>query len=537
MIHIRNLTEERENSKARKACGMLCLVSFIAFVVISVYICICFKGNIVLYDEPQEFNDGWVRESNRESNHLHLERTITPDMVGMTIRMFSYDAFIQASADSVVFYEYGVPYRFFFSPSSLYHLIEIPVNSEGKTLNIDIRAAYPQRYTPDYEMYIASKGDHIVSMFRNEILEILLSMLLVLMGISLVTLFIIESIYKLKDWGAILLGLIAIMFVIFANCDLFVNQLIFDNNNFCYMLYYFMIYTIPLLLFMYMETLSDRLNCSILYITHIITTTVLILLHMLHIYEATQTLPVYCIVSVAEVFILTVLTIRAGIRDMGITFYAFIVMGVTVLLNIVTYFTNIVKGTTMTIAKVGMCIYVGAALVNYIRRWSARMAEVRNSEMLREQAYTDALTGIGNRLAFNQAIDKADYRNIVLFSFDVNNLKYYNDHFGHLKGDQLIVRGAELLTDVFGDVYRTGGDEFMAIKTGMTEPEALGLRSKLSESAADASGADMIMEIACGYAMYRDGDRSCEDLMKRADQWMYEDKKLIKERSKIKTER
>lgn len=87
------------------------------------------------------------------------------------------------------------------------------------------------------------------------------------------------------------------------------------------------------------------------------------------------------------------------------------------------------------------------------------------------QAYTDAMTGVGNKTAYIDLIHKLDKKiseNSTRFSIivlDVNGLKSINDNFGHEQGDMVISDAAEALKRVFtaDRVYRIGGDEFIIV--------------------------------------------------------------------------
>lgn len=95
---------------------------------------------------------------------------------------------------------------------------------------------------------------------------------------------------------------------------------------------------------------------------------------------------------------------------------------------------------------------------------------VKLSELLetnQRKAYTDSLTGIGNRMAFDKKFaslkvipkEKLDFGIIM---FDVNDLKYLNDTFGHEKGDTLIIESARVIDKSCvgeGVAYRYGGYE------------------------------------------------------------------------------
>lgn len=93
------------------------------------------------------------------------------------------------------------------------------------------------------------------------------------------------------------------------------------------------------------------------------------------------------------------------------------------------------------------------------------MAEAKQSKILRKTAFTDSLTGVGNRYAFNYEIGSIPLNRLSLFSLDINNLKYYNDTFGHACGDTLICQAVKILSQVFVNLFRTGGDEFIAVET------------------------------------------------------------------------
>ena len=94
----------------------------------------------------------------------------------------------------------------------------------------------------------------------------------------------------------------------------------------------------------------------------------------------------------------------------------------------------------------------------------------------------------------------------TVYVFDLNGLKGINDKYGHESGDMAITDAAEVLKTVFGkeNLYRIGGDEFIAVFDGMKKPDT------------ERCFADL--EFCPGE------DKEYRDVFRRADQSMYEEK-------------
>jgi diguanylate cyclase (GGDEF)-like protein len=134
-----------------------------------------------------------------------------------------------------------------------------------------------------------------------------------------------------------------------------------------------------------------------------------------------------------------------------------------------------------------------ASLVAVMARATVTFRE--NVAMLstsRDEALTDALTGLGNRRALVRALDELlprarPERPLVLALFDLDGFKHYNDSFGHPAGDALLVRlGANLAAFLHGrgHAFRMGGDEFCVLfeTAGESrEPIVRGAAAALSE--------------------------------------------------------
>ena len=113
--------------------------------------------------------------------------------------------------------------------------------------------------------------------------------------------------------------------------------------------------------------------------------------------------------------------------------------------------------------------------------WAATMTAVivrltmsdRENHKLLEEVRTDSLTGLGNRgrmeVELAETCERAsDAQPAILYLFDLNGFKRYNDTFGHPAGDRLLSRLGGALKGAVGSdgsAYRIGGDEFCLLLT------------------------------------------------------------------------
>lgn len=165
-------------------------------------------------------------------------------------------------------------------------------------------------------------------------------------------------------------------------------------------------------------------------------------------------------------------------------------------------------------------------------------------ETIGKIAYTDGLTGVGNTAAFQNKlkhleVTKINYSAIGIVQFDVNNLKVINDNLGHEMGDLLITDGSGIIKKAFetiGDVYRVGGDEFVAVVCGnnaMAECSmALNNFEDYIEAYNSVESHKFLLQIAYGVEFYSsdtvDRHITLKEVQKMADAKMYEKKKEMK---------
>jgi diguanylate cyclase (GGDEF)-like protein len=116
--------------------------------------------------------------------------------------------------------------------------------------------------------------------------------------------------------------------------------------------------------------------------------------------------------------------------------------------------------------------------------------EVRRAHQAESVAHTDALTGVGNRRAWDEALRSEEARAhryaspTAVMVIDLDGLKQINDSAGHLAGDRLLSQTATLLNQrlrALDVLARLGGDEFGVLLPETSAPEAEQLLADLRE--------------------------------------------------------
>ena len=163
-------------------------------------------------------------------------------------------------------------------------------------------------------------------------------------------------------------------------------------------------------------------------------------------------------------------------------------------------------------------------------------------------AHTDPLTGANNRGYFMERLgaelDRSKRYGSV-FSFvmlDLDHFKSVNDTRGHAAGDEALRSLCRVLnsfelrsTDFFG---RIGGEEFAIVLPETTKQGAVEtaerVRVNLEKSAIYHEGNEFFITASMGVSEYREGD-TCESLLNRADQAMYNAKETGRNRVCVET--
>ena len=188
--------------------------------------------------------------------------------------------------------------------------------------------------------------------------------------------------------------------------------------------------------------------------------------------------------------------------------------------------------------RLGMMLFVFILGIHEIYALLFYRKYESEAEEMSKLAFTDALTGLQNRMAFTNHEDSVLTREsgeCTVIQFDINNLKRVNDNYGHKEGDKHIKAAADIIEASFGQIgncYRTGGDEFIVVLENMKDKSSLESAkdkfTKLIEEYNETQKPRVKLEIAYGVEEFDLSSGDVEGALRLADGKMYIMKKQMK---------
>ena len=151
----------------------------------------------------------------------------------------------------------------------------------------------------------------------------------------------------------------------------------------------------------------------------------------------------------------------------------------------------------------------------------------------------DALSGVNNRVSFHKYINNVfinrDHNGAYIIFIDIDKFKEINDTYGHIEGDEAIAIVGKTLKSIAGEtnsfVARVGGDEFVVVVNILDEKKVETIIKAISyeiEERLIFQNKQYEITLSCGYVKVEPNAKNIKELIAKADNKMYVNKRKKK---------
>lgn len=451
---------------------------------------------------------------------------------------------VDVYVDGVKIYEFSKPQVKSMSTILGTNVLSIPLKEEyeGKTIELHMEGIKPTEAISIAHIYICTTGDYLHKIFKENIAQLLIAGLFTITGFIYLIVYITSKIKKLKlsvpNEYFLSLFLFSISISVWIVSDLHLLFLATGHIVVNDILSYYSFMSIPIGFVAIIHYLLKRYDKAFMvmegiFILNLIVQTILFASGAV---DLANMLIVSQILMFTGLITIIILVIVAAIKEMNKDRFALLIgfgiFGIFIIVCIAGYIFGSSDFNYNIYFLLGM-LTISILFGYYIlKELVIVMGENASLEMTRKYAYTDALTTLGNRRAYEEVItdgknNKDDRISIIVF--DVNYLKRANDTLGHNAGDELIIATANIIKETFTEnakLFRTGGDEFSVI-SNLSKERIEELLNLFNEKVNSWHGEiNESLSVAKGFAHKKDYlDSSLEELKIKADEKMYEDKR------------
>ena len=430
------------------------------------------------------------------------------------------------------------------SPGALWHIVDLPEDSAGKTLSLYIYAAYEDYYGNDPVIRYGSHDGCSMYLLTQALPIVLTNVIILFIGIFCI---ILHNIGWLRKSGParnsfLFLGLFAVSITSWSLCQSGFLQFIIPSGAALYLIDFFSFYLFPACFNLFVASLfkgkSETLFCALsaLYLLESGISTFMQFTGRADMFEMLRMGHITMAANVFFVFYCLNIEIKKENNDMArkFRFPLYVVMSFAAG-ELITYYLNDFRETSYFI-PMGTIIFIVMLASQLVSHYYQGLLEEEKMAYFKKLANTDMLTEVFNRNAYEDRLRNLEQQEFELQStcvvmFDINNMKAINDCYGHECGDQALKACCRCILAAFGDegsCYRIGGDEFVYL---CHSGDALAQKAAHFGEVVrqEAQSLSFPFRVAIGYACYDPAkDRALRDVILRSDEMMYRNKELQK---------
>lgn len=524
------------------------------------------------FDAQVDYSSGWMLHDEIEIDTSKLRdlkdistyeafsvfNTIPEDITeGQYLCFRSKNIFFSVYFDGELVYE---PYMqetkvYTKSYGTQWHYVPIKQQDAGKQIEIKIIKVYESARSSVDNLYIGQPAKVALDMIKDKMVAFITCIITLFVGFVLVIVDIPINLRKEKNHELLYLGLFSLAVAIWCLAETHLLQLFMGDSRTMQLVSCCPLALISIPMILYLDAafgFKKRAYVVTMIGFSAVSFLVMIILHLTGVADVHETLTLVHVILIMSAVTLLYVVIKNNFIINKFTFkniYSVLrligLSGLSVATGIDIYRFYCKTGNdTAMFVRIGLLIFIICLGSSSLEKTINAVKIGVQTEFVSQLAYRDGLTQIGNRTSFEERLDslekdKEDIGQIGIVMFDVNDLKYVNDNLGHLKGDSLLIKSANLIKRSFenveGECFRIGGDEFIVLLCGdnVMERYDTGINAFLNNM--KEYNAQPVKEfrvsIAYGFAYYDNEQKNSElmNVYKQADMLMYENKKILKQ--------
>lgn len=531
----------------------LCILVVIEFIVLYLYEPIKSNDFSIVQCQKMEntFDVSWGSQSiqttlssmidNPDMDPIYIRTVLHKDELGGgdSILFRSRQSGAKVYLDDELVYDSGDAYNypFLLGYGSFWRSMKLGDDYDGKTLTIELEPLYALQAVSGYipDIYFGTQSSFMIMLFKNGFWYLVLTVFLTLLGIILLIYGMIQ-IHKKRAYQMFFLGLFSVDTGLWMLMETHILEMFLKNNSILICLTLSTYGMMPVLLVRFLlsyDEFKDKIYLRALYLIGSVLNIVQILLAMAGIcsqFETQGLNRVYLGLMVVGL-LMALSSVRSAAKGKRKLYSGIVVLAVSTVLELV-YFLLIDKKSSGKILILGICLFIVKSGTDLIREARETQKTDMEQELLMKMAYTDGMTHLGNRYAYDQErnrLEEQEDTHITILIADMNGLKEANDRYGHLYGDQIICKTADILSASFKDAgkcFRIGGDEFCVLAEDAEPSIFESCIQKMEEKTSELQKEITAYGIAYGVA---DGtSKEIEDIFHTADNRMYSRKKEMR---------
>lgn len=561
------------NHRIKVTALLICLLTGLV-IVIADYMVSNANYQLLGIENFKEFKEGWSIETEDENLHdislpaslqnikageyVVIEKQLPSDLGSYDHLFFrASHQFVKVSINDQEVYNFGWNDGHLFGKTPGCAWIVVPISKEqaGGNLEIEIVSAYNNARTGIInEAYIGDKSSIIAYIVKDRIISAIMCIVILTMGVSMMMIAML-----LRRGGQTIalfrLGALSVVTGIWSLCILNILQLQIRDVFFLLNLE-FLAFTLLLPFFLwFLQAFDFYKKQKIVIILFWISIINFILVELLQLLGFTDYMESITMTHFLMGIIVIYLPIN-GIRELAKkdapkevkVFVTTVIILISFLAIDLLRFYFFLGQDEGLFSRIGLLVFVLLWSVVIIENMSKVIVENTKTKILEIIAYTDQMTGLKNRSAFEEKLSQMrafpdEALGSYIITFDMNGLKRINDNYGHVKGDEAIIELANIIKSGFEDIgscYRIGGDEICVVVTEKSFNSDDSIQSRLdlvidkTHKAGDRAGTGF--SVAGGFSQIEYLTKpDIDEAYKEADRSMYQNKEKMKSQGSSRT--